>query len=270
MENVFDGFFLGVVQGLTEFIPVSSTGHLILAREAFGFVKTIHDLSFDAVLQLATALAVLLYFRQDLKRLSISLINWLSRCRPVDAKDKNLIIAIIIGTLPSVVLGLLLEDKMATTFRNSSLVAIALFVGSLLMLVADRHGMLKSGKDNLSKKDAFLIGCFQALALIPGISRSGASIAGGLIVGLKREEAAKFSFILSLPLLFGSGLKKFVELTITGMWGGIAPSLILGFFSSLIVGLIAIHFLIFYLKNHSLRVFVAYRLILATLIIIWL
>jgi undecaprenyl-diphosphatase len=234
---------LGIVQGLTEFIPVSSSGHLILAREFL----TIHgnDLAFDAVLQLATILAVAVYFWKDLWGL---LYDW-----------KKLKI-IILATIPAVVFGLLLEKYMETVFRNVLLVAIMLAVGSFIMLLSEYF----STKDKtLTLKNGFIIGLFQCLALIPGMSRSGMTISGGLFTGLSREEATRFSFLLSFPIILGSGLKKALDIQTFDLSFGLA------FITAFIVGLGAIHFLIKFLKNHSLRAFAWYRILLACFIVYW-
>lgn len=239
MNNII----LGIVQGLTEFIPVSSSGHLIVAREFL----TLHgnDLAFDAVLQLATVLAVLVYFWKDLWGL---LYDW-----------KKLKI-IILATIPAVVFGLLLEKYMETVFRNVLLVAIMLAVGSFIMLLSEYF----STKDKqLTLKNGFIIGLFQCLALIPGMSRSGMTISGGLFTGLSREEATRFSFLLSFPIILGSGLKKLLDIP------HIDASLSISFVVSFLVGLGAIHFLIKFLKNHSLRTFAWYRILLACFIVYW-
>jgi undecaprenyl-diphosphatase len=239
MNNII----LGIVQGLTEFIPVSSSGHLILAREFL----SVHgnDLAFDAVLQLATVLAVLVYFWKDLWGL---LYDW-----------KKLKI-IILATIPAVVFGLLLEKYMETVFRNVLLVAIMLAVGSFIMLLSEYF----STKDKqLTLKNGFIIGLFQCLALIPGMSRSGMTISGGLFTGLSREEATRFSFLLSFPIILGSGLKKALDIQTFDLSFGLA------FITAFIVGLGAIHFLIKFLKNHSLRAFAWYRILLACFIVYW-
>lgn len=234
---------LGLVQGLTEFIPVSSSGHLIIVREFL----VIHgnDLAFDAILQLATILAVLVYFWKDLWGL---LYDW-----------KKLKI-IIIATIPAVVFGLLLEKYMETVFRNVLLVAIMLAVGSFIMLLSEYF----STKDKtLTLKNGFIIGLFQCLALVPGMSRSGMTISGGLFIGLSREEATRFSFLLSFPIILGSGLKKLLDIP------HVDASLSVAFIVSFIVGLGAIHFLIKFLKHHSLRLFAWYRILLACFIVYW-
>jgi undecaprenyl-diphosphatase len=240
---VISNIILGLVQGLTEFIPVSSSGHLIVAREFL----TLHgnDLAFDAVLQLATVLAVLVYFRKDLWAL---LFDW-----------KKLKI-VVLATIPAVILGLLLENYMETVFRNVLLVAIMLVVGSFIMLLSE---FFATKDKTLNLKNGFIIGVFQCLALIPGMSRSGMTISGGLFTGLDREAATRFSFLLSFPIIFGSGLKKVLDIQSFDLSFGLA------FLTAFIVGLAAIHFLIKFLKTHTLRAFAWYRIFFACFIVYW-
>lgn len=239
---MISNIILGIVQGLTEFIPVSSSGHLILAREFL----SVHgnDLAFDAVLQIATVLAVLVYFRKDLWGL---LYDW-----------KKLKI-VILATIPAVVIGLLLENYMETVFRNVLLVAIMLVVGSFIMLLSE---FFATQDKTLNLKNGFTIGLFQCLALVPGMSRSGMTISGGLFTGLNREEATRFSFLLSFPIILGSGLKKVFDIQTFDLSFGLA------FITAFIVGLAAIHFLIKFLKTHTLRTFAWYRIFLAIVIVV--
>ena len=251
--------FLGAVQGLTEFLPISSSGHLILVREVFG-INTSGGLAFDAVLQLATALAVLVYFRDDFLNLLKSAFD-LVRGREVATKIKILLYSIILGTIPAAVLGLFLQDYMETTFRTPAFVGTTLLLGALLFYVAE-----KVAKQNteLTANKGFLIGLFQSLALFPGTSRSGATISGGLILGLTREEAARFSFLLSFPIIFGSGLVKMLGLA--GESAELDSALFFGTLAAFLVGLLAIHYLLMYLKNHTLQIFIWYRVALAIVV----
>jgi undecaprenyl-diphosphatase len=253
--EILNAIILGSVQGLTEFIPISSSGHLILAREILGITPNINDLGFDAILQLATTLAVLIYFFKDF----ISL--WKNR---KDKKEKVLLWAIIVGTIPAVVLGLLLEDYMETVFRHSGIIIWTLIGGAAIMYLAE---ILSKQNKELSARNGFIIGIFQSLALIPGMSRSGMTISGGLFMGLSREKATRFSFMLALPVLLGSGFKKILDLGASGVLSSLGTELIIGSIFAFIVGLAAIHFLITYLKNNTLKVFVWYRLVLAAVLL---
>lgn len=253
--------FLGIVQGLTEFLPVSSSGHLIIARDLFGVV-TPDGLAVDAVLQLATALAVLVYFRNDFWRLAEDAISWI-RGRGVESGQKVMILAIMLGTIPAVIAGLLLESRMETIFRSAELVAWMLLAGSALLLLAEWTGKWIKEKKELSVWRGIGIGLYQCLALVPGVSRSGATIAGGLMLGLSRSEAARFGFLLSFPIILGSGLKKLLELGMHGELSQIGFPLLLGSLVAFTVGLGCIHFLIRFLKSNSLGIFILYRTLLA-------
>lgn len=259
----FQGLILGLVQGLTEFIPVSSSGHLILARQFLSGAGA-GDLSVDAVLQLATVLAVLVYFWKDLWSLFLSFVKLITR-RGIQEKERILLSSIVIGTIPAVIFGLLLETKMETIFRNAHLVAYALIAGSLLIYAAEKYAQKNT---TLTTKKGIIIGFFQCLALVPGVSRSGSTISGGLFQGLTREDATRFSFLLSFPIIFGSGMKKLLGLMKTGALHSLGLPLLLSFVVAFIVGFIAIHYLLKYLRTHSLNVFVVYRVLLAILIIV--
>ncbi len=246
--SILDGFLLGLVQGLTEFVPISSSGHLIILRDFFD-IDGVNALAFDAVLQLATVLAVFVYFFRDLI---------------VIHKNKVMLYAVALGTIPAVVSGLFLEGYMETIFRSSALVAFMLICGSVLMYIADKRPLQNR---ELTVRSGFIVGLYQCLALIPGISRSGATISGGLLSGLSRESAAKFSFILSLPIIFGSGIKKLLDISGSDV-SELGMPLWVGSAAAFLVGLLAIHFLINYLKYNKLTVFIWYRVLLAIIILI--
>lgn len=259
--DITSSLILGIVQGATEFLPISSSGHLILAREVMG-LNVSGGLAFDAVLQLATALAVFIYFRVDFWHLIQAFVSLLLRKR-AEAKEKTLLFALILGTIPAMIFGLLLENYMETTFRTPLFVVVTLLLGSLLFYVAER-----AGKQNeaLTVKKGLWVGFFQSLALFPGTSRSGATISGGLIFGLTREEAARFSFLLSFPIIFGSGLLKAFDMIHGGV--GLGEDLLVGSAAAFIVGICAIHYLLRYLRHHTLNIFIWYRIILAGIVLV--
>lgn len=270
-----DAIILGFVQGLTEFLPVSSSGHLLIARKIFDLPLQ-GSLSFDAVLQCATVLAVLLYFAKDLWGIALSALRYISG-RIISETEKVYLWAIVLGTIPAIIFGLLLESTMDSVFRNINLVALALVAGSVLMWYAQRKSkgdtisprVTLGEHSTLSIKKGVTIGFFQSLALVPGISRSGATISGGLLAGLSREEATRFSFLLSVPILVGSGLKKLLEVDFAAS-GGVFGPLFIGSVVSFIVGLLAIHYFIKYLKTHNLSVFIWYRVLLAVVLFVFL
>jgi len=260
---------LGFIEGATEFIPVSSSGHLIITRHFLGIAEG--GLAFDAVLQFATTLAIIIYFWKDIVGIIGSVWN-LVQGKFVEQKDKVMVLAIALGTVPAIIFGLLLENSMDTIFRNVNLVAMTLILGSLLMWYAQRvsRAVLDSGNAKiLTTGRGIVIGFFQCLALIPGVSRSGATISGGLLSGLSQEEATRFSFLLSIPILLGAGMKKLLEVRHELFSTSFVSPLLVGSLVAFVVGLIAIHFLITYLKNHRLDLFIWYRVVVAVILLIF-
>lgn len=262
--TIFDAVMLGVVQGITEFLPISSTGHLILARTLFD-IDAANGLAFDAILHLATAAAVTVYFLPDLWLLAQAALRKLGRL-PVNRVDEVLLYALLVGTVPAVILGLSLESLMETVFRSPLLVAGVLVAGSGLFIYAEWVYHKKPRTNDMSISKGFKIGLFQALALIPGVSRSGSSIAGGMLLGLSRHEAARFAFLLAIPVIYGAGFKKFLELIVSDQsvqWAPIAIGAVVSF----ITGLFAIHFMLSFVRNHTLWPFIWYRIILACFVV---
>jgi undecaprenyl-diphosphatase len=256
--DVITAVILGIVQGLTEFIPISSSGHLVVVREILG-VHRENGLAIDAVFQLATAVALAVYFRRELGRL-LKVLYGLTAGKVVDTADKLLLSALLLGTIPAVVIGILVEDYLDTAFRSISVVVAGLLIGSLIMIVAER---LFTGLKELSVKSGLKIGLFQALALIPGMSRSGMTISGGLFLGLTRAAAARFAFILGIPIIAGSGVKKLLDLGLDGTLADMFVPIIAGSVAAFISGILAIHYLLLFLRRHTLHVFIVYRVILA-------
>lgn len=260
----FEAIILGIVQGVTEFLPISSSGHLILVRDILGIELT-GALAFDAVLQLATTFAVILYFWKDLRLVIQTALRKLSRL-PVNQKDLTLLYSLMIGTIPAVIAGLFLESLMDTLFRSSILVAGVMIVGSMLFIYAEWIYYNTVPQNIMTVKKGFQIGLFQTLALIPGMSRSGASIAGGMLLGLSRSEAARFSFLLAIPIMFGAGSKKLIDLIQSGdsvPWLAVGIGSVVAF----VTGMMAIHFLLTFIRRHTLWPFIWYRLVLALVVI---
>lgn len=260
--DILTGIILGVVQGLTEFLPVSSSGHLVLARELLG-QQVDYGLAVDAILQLATILAVFVFFFRDFMGLIRDFFRWLFQM-DVDPRQKRMIAALVLGTVPIVVFGLLFENFMGTALRDPWVVAFTLVAGSLLFWLAER--VARQDRD-FCLRSGIGIGLFQVLAIIPGFSRSGATVSAGLIFGMRRVEAARFSFLLAFPAIFGSGMKKMLELQGSDLLVSIGTPLILGFATSFVVGLVSIHFLLRYLRKHTLHAFALYRVLLASVTI---
>lgn len=260
---------LGLVQGLTEFIPVSSTAHLRIVPSLLGWADP--GAAFSAVIQLGTLSAVLIYFAGDVWRLSLAALRSLGSVASLgkgqarDDPDARLAWAIAAGNLPIAVLGLGFKDVIENDLRSLYLIAFMLAAVALaLAFVEYRRGEGAGNMESLTLKTVFLIGCFQALALLPGASRSGATILGGLLLGLRRSHAARFSFLLGIPAILGSGLLE-LPIVLEGIRGGAltAGALIAGLLAAAVSGYAAIAFLLRYLENHTTLVFVAYRLALA-------
>jgi len=254
---------LGFVQGLTEFVPISSTGHLILIREVLGYTSG-YDLAFDAVLHLATSLAVIIYFGHDIIRFCKNgSCNF--RGENISERPSVLFWAIVAATIPAALIGYLFGEQINSALHNTLTVAVGLAIGAVFMLLAE---IAKINEKSLSIKRGFGIGLFQVLAFIPGFSRSGATIGGGMLIGLKREIAVRFAFMISAPILLGIGVNQLLELSNNGGLIAIGTSLIIGSITAFIVGMAAIHFMVKYLRNHNLNIFIFYRMALAIIIIL--
>lgn len=258
-----DAVILGLVQGITEFLPVSSTGHLILVRDLLS-LEAADALAFDAVLHFATTAAVVLYFWSDLWTLVQVALRKLGRL-PVNEKDITLLYALIIGTIPAVIIGLLLESFVSENLRTPLVVAIVLFGGAVFFMYTEWRYYLRPTNGELTLRTGLLVGFYQALALIPGLSRSGSTIAGGMLLGLSRYEAARFSFLLAIPITLGVGIKSSIDLLKEGAavdWLMVAVSATISFVTALIV----IHFFLNFIRKYTLWPFVWYSIILSGMV----
>lgn len=245
----------GAIQGLTEFLPVSSTGHLIIFENLLGISQENFGLAFDASIHLGTLLAVIVFFYRDYLKI-------------INLKNK-LFLLLFIGTLPAVFAGLIFENQISTVLRSTQVVAIALILFSIIIIAAEYFGQKLKKRKDLGVLNALIIGVFQALALIPGVSRSGSTISGGLFLGLTREESAKFAFLLSGPVIFGAGAKKFLEVISSATLGGTDINFFLiGIVSSAVVGFLTIKYFLKYLQTNNLYPFVIYRVVLGFLILL--
>jgi len=284
---VIQAALLGIVQGLTEFLPVSSTAHLILARAFFGFDGDQFGLSFDVACHIGTLLAVVVYFRADIARMISALPlalripdrglrnpeskaseSTVHDSRSAIDDDARMIWLLIVGTIPAVIAGLLFKKPIEEYLRTVPVAAVALAAGALCFFAAERIGSHERPERSLTLMEAFWIGCAQALALIPGVSRSGATIVAALLIGLRRADAARFIFLLSIPAILGAAASEAPKLLKAGL-GGEAALFGIGIVSSAIVGYIAVKFFIQYLGKHSLAAFAWYRLALAGVAAIW-
>jgi undecaprenyl-diphosphatase len=249
---------LGVVQGLTEFLPVSSTGHLILVAELFKLDPDRFGLSFNVALHLGTAFAVLLYFAR----------TWLSLAADLVRGRWRMPVLVAVGTIPAGVAGVLLESTVERIFRSPLYVVVGLVAGSIVFVVAERLARQRRTIGELGLFDAVWMGTAQAIALLPGISRSGITISSGLLRDLHRDEATRFSFLLATPVILGASVKTLFDARRAAELFGAPDVLAIGFAVSFVSGLAAVAFMVRFLRTHSLNWFVAYRLVLAAVIVI--
>lgn len=258
---------LAIVQGLTEFLPVSSSGHLAIASRVF-FTDDA-GASFTAVTQLGTEFAVLLYFAKDIGRIVKAWFNGLFVTAHRTA-DYWLGWYVIIGTIPIGVLGLLFKDEIRTGARNLWAIAIALIVFSAVIAAAEYFGRQTRAVEQLTWKDSIIVGLAQCLALLPGVSRSGATISAGLFCGLNRELAARFGFLLAIPAVFASGLFSLPDAfhPVGEGMSATGPQLLVATVIAFVVGFAAVAWFLRFLVRHSMYWFVGYRVILGTVVLI--
>jgi len=258
MNDTFAAALLGVIQGLTEFLPVSSTAHLALTQYFFGLDPDRFGLTFDVALHMGTALAVLLYFFS----------TWVGLLRDLLARRWRMPGLVIAGTIPAAVVGVLLQSLVERELRGPLLMAAMLVVGSLIFIAAEAIARRTRTMESLGLADALVMGSAQAIALLPGISRSGITISAGLARGLERADATRFSFLLATPIILGAGAKTLLDLRKAESLFARPDLVAIGFVLSFATGLATVAFLMRFLRTHSLIWFVPYRLILATVVAI--
>jgi undecaprenyl-diphosphatase len=279
---IYQAVVLAVIQGLAEFIPVSSSGHLIIVRRLLGWneLSPAHELTFDVALHFGTLLSVLFYFRRTwFQIIRAALGGKVVRFSEAGGSDQNLTAEeqreerlllwfFVIATIPGAIAGKLLEHSAEEYFREHIyLIATALIVVALLMWWGEQVSRLTKPLSRISFADALIVGCAQATALIPGVSRSGSTITAGLFRNMTREAAVRFSFLLSTPIIAGAALLKAHELRKEGLPAGMHMPFLVGVLVSAIVGYAAIAWLIRYLQSNSLKVFIVYRIVVGLIVI---
>jgi len=261
--NLLYAILLGILQGATEFLPVSSSGHLILAEHFLGFHEG--GLAFDVALHLGTLAAILIYFRKDFLLMAVALLPGRAGT-PEQALHRRLFFYLCLATLPGALFGLLLEKSAETMFRSPVLVATTMASIGLLLLWAEQAGRRSRDIRALTLTDAILIGFSQALAVVPGVSRSGITMTTGLFRGLNREAAARFSFLLSAPIIFGAGLHSLPKIIKQGGEAGEGSLYLAGFLAAALSGYAVIAWLLKFIRTRSFAIFAYYRLALAGLV----
>ena len=259
--DLFQAILLGLLQGFTEFLPISSTAHLRVVPALIGWDDP--GAAFTAVTQLGTLAATFVYFRKDLVQLVRGAIEGIRSGNPLSHPSSRLAFGIVVGTLPIGICGLLFKTQIKTSLRGLYVVAFTLIALALVLWLAERLAKKERDLAQMTFKDAVLIGFAQSLALIPGVSRSGITLTAGLFLGLKRETAARFSFLLSVPAVAAAGLFELKDVVKGQELGGdiLMPTIVATVFA-FASGLGAIAFLIAYLAKRSTNIFIAYRIIL--------
>lgn len=271
--TLFQGLVLGIIQGLTEFLPISSTAHLLIGQTLLGVDPGPAAFSFAVLVQLGTLLAVLVFFWKDFWEIGRALLGWLRfRLDGKTAYDRAAAQMggyLLLGTLPALFFGYLLKDAVEFLFSRPLLeAAIRVWTAALLLILAERLGRRSRSLASLTARDALWVGFFQVLAVFPGASRSGSTIAGGMLRGLEREAAARFAFLLSMPVMLAAGAYQALDLLHMPGPGTFLPALAAGFLAAALVGWLAIKWLLGYLGRHSLLVFAAYCAALGTILLL--
>jgi len=279
---IYQAVVLAIIQGLAEFIPVSSSGHLIIVRRLLGWneLSPAHELTFDVALHFGTLLSVLFYFRRTWIQIIRAALggkvvrfseagNAAQDLTPAEQREERMLLWFLaIATIPGAIAGKLLEHSAEDYFREHIyLIAGALIAVALVMWWGEKIGQLKKPLTGVSFADSLIIGCAQAAALVPGVSRSGATITAGLFRNMTREAAVRFSFLLSTPIIAGAALLKAHELRKEGLPPGMHAPFLVGVIVSAIVGYGAIAWLIRYLQSNSLKVFIVYRIVAGIVVI---
>jgi undecaprenyl-diphosphatase len=267
--SILQAIVLGLVQGATEFAPVSSSGHLILVPWIFGWML-IGDAdvrkSFDVALHMGTLLGALIYFREDMARYAGAWFRSIG-ARRLSTPEERIAWALVVGTIPGAIAGAVFENVIQEQLGAPWLIAVMLVAFGVVLVLVDRRARSDRAFDSIGPKEGLLLGTAQALALQPGVSRSGVTITAARAMGLDRESAARFSFLLSLPIIAGAGAFKAVDLARTGLQGH-AEEFVAGVVASAISGFVVIWGLLKYLKRHDFTVFLWYRVALAALVVI--
>ncbi|PID84658.1 MAG: undecaprenyl-diphosphatase UppP [Chloroflexi bacterium] len=254
--SIIEAIILGVIQGATEFLPISSSGHLVLLPTIFDMTQP--DLAMVGLVHLGSLLAVLVYFRRDLWDIVTAVLSGLRHRQPLGTPNARLGWFIVVGCIPAAVTGFLLEDFFDSVFSQPLWAAFFLLVTAGFLVLGEK--LMSSNKtfDTMTWRDTIVIGLFQALALFPGISRSGSTIVGGLLRGLDRPQAARYSFLLGVPVILGAGLLSVVDIATDPALTTSMGAYVAAFVAAALVGYLCIYFLLSWVRNHSLYIFAVY------------
>jgi len=259
---------LGIIQALTEFLPISSSGHLLLARAAMDF-DMVDGLTFDVAVHVGTLAAIVLYFHRDIAAVIRGFVHSITKRDPKDL-EQRLAWDVIIACIPAGIVGYFFETQIENWFRHPAVVVVTLTLGALLFFAVEKWTKPTLTAEKMTLGSALFMGTMQTLALIPGVSRSGITICSGMMRGYRREEAARFSFVMASPLLAGAGLKKGLDMVGQPLPDGELTLLFVGLATSAIAGWLVIRFLIAFLRKYRLNGFAWYRLALAAAVAVYL
>ena len=265
--TIFQALILGIIQGLTEYIPVSSTAHLILIPWLLGWnFDPNAKVAFDILVQWGTLVGVVLYFWHDIWAIVRAVLNGLIKRQPFGTADARLGWLVVVATLPAVGVGIFVKKYLEQLYNLYILISIVLMLAGVLMLVAEWLGKRTRDLNGMSWLDALIIGVWQILAFVPGVSRSSATISGGMLRHFNREDAARFSFLMSIPALLGAGVLALKDLfEVPGLFSSLIVPLLVGFAAAAVTGYLSIRWLLGYLKTRSLNVFILYRFVFGAL-----
>ncbi len=262
--NIFQAIILGILQGLTEFLPISSSGHLVILPFLLNWQLPEKEMFiFNVLVQIGTLVAVIMYFWKDLLAIISDFVTQLFKGTPFATHNARLGWLLILATIPAGLVGLFLEDLVEEAFSSPLFAGFALLVTAVLLILGEKISLKLGDTQDITLLDALIMGLMQALALFPGISRSGATISGGMMRHLKREAAGKFSFLMSIPIMLAAGgLSAYQMVTEVSDLGQFLPIMAVGFLTAMVVGYIAIRWLLRFLVNHSLIYFAIYCILL--------
>jgi undecaprenyl-diphosphatase len=266
--TLLQSILLGIIQGLTEFLPISSSAHLVITPYILGWQIPVQEaFIFDVLVQLGTLLAVIIFFWKDLTSIVIGVINGLIHKQPFSEPSSRLGWMLVLATIPAILAGLLFKDPVERAFGNPVATGLLLFGTAALLVIAELVGKRIRQIETISWMDTLIIGLFQAISLLPGISRSGSTISGGMIRNLERPAAARFSFLMSVPVMLGAGTLATIDLIQLPSFSVQLPTLIAGFITSAIVGYFTIRWLLAYLVTRRLYPFAIYCVVLSTIVL---
>lgn len=268
--TLIQSVILGIIQGLTEFLPISSSAHLVIAPYLLNWHIPAQDaFIFDVLVQLGTLLAVITYFWKDLYQIIVSVLRGLVHRQPFSDPMARLGWFLVLATIPAVVAGFFLKDLVEKAFSSPLAAGLFLLGTASLLVIAEQVGKRTRQMESITWLDALLVGLFQVISLLPGISRSGSTISGGMIRSFDRPSAARFSFLMSVPVMIGAGFVAIVDLIKLPGFTGQIPTLVAGFITAAVVGYLAIRWLLSYLSKRSLYVFAIYSLVASAIVVIF-